>query len=117
MGSEVLVRTMPGQKLRVELLFDSPEGAFALGGKIVRQSQGGLSGDRQGSLSSGRITLSGGSRTFAVRQARLWHRAGRRDPDRLEADDLRKGVEVAVIVQHSRHGVLCGGGEEVVDER
>ncbi len=34
LGAEVQVRTMPGQKLRVELLFDSPEGAFALGGKI-----------------------------------------------------------------------------------
>ena len=30
LGSDVQVRTMPGQKLRVELLFDSPEGAFAL---------------------------------------------------------------------------------------
>jgi hypothetical protein len=34
LGSEVQVRTMPGQKLRLELLFDTPEGALALGGKI-----------------------------------------------------------------------------------
>jgi hypothetical protein len=34
LGAEVQVRTMPGQKLRLEILFDNPEGAFALGGKI-----------------------------------------------------------------------------------
>jgi ParB-like chromosome segregation protein Spo0J len=34
LGAEVMVRALPHRKLRVELLFDSPEGAFALGGKI-----------------------------------------------------------------------------------
>jgi ParB family chromosome partitioning protein len=34
LGAEVTVRPLPHRKLRVELLFDSPEGAFALGGQI-----------------------------------------------------------------------------------
>jgi ParB family transcriptional regulator, chromosome partitioning protein len=34
LGAEVTVRSLPSRKLRVELLFDSPEGAFALGGRI-----------------------------------------------------------------------------------
>jgi ParB family transcriptional regulator, chromosome partitioning protein len=34
LGAEVTVRSLSNRKLRVELLFDSPEGAFALGGKI-----------------------------------------------------------------------------------
>jgi len=34
LGAEVTVRSLPSRKLRVELVFDSPEGAFALGGKI-----------------------------------------------------------------------------------
>jgi len=34
LGAEVTVRSLPSRRLRVELLFDSPEGAFALGGKI-----------------------------------------------------------------------------------
>jgi ParB family transcriptional regulator, chromosome partitioning protein len=35
LGAEVTVRPLPHRKLRVELLFDSPEGAFALGGQIA----------------------------------------------------------------------------------
>ena len=34
LGAEVTVRPLPRRKLRVELVFDSPEGAFALGGRI-----------------------------------------------------------------------------------
>ena len=34
LGAEVLVRTLPHHKLRVELLFDSPEGALAVGGRV-----------------------------------------------------------------------------------
>jgi ParB family chromosome partitioning protein len=34
LGAEVTVRTMSGRQLRVELVFDSPEGALALGGMI-----------------------------------------------------------------------------------
>ena len=34
LGAEVHVRTLPDRKLRVELAFDSPEGALALGGQI-----------------------------------------------------------------------------------
>jgi ParB family chromosome partitioning protein len=34
LGAEVHVRTMPNRKLRLELVFDSPEGALALGGQI-----------------------------------------------------------------------------------
>ena len=34
LGAEVTVRNLPSRKLRVELVFDSPEGAFALGGRI-----------------------------------------------------------------------------------
>jgi len=37
LGTEVLVRTLPGRKLRVELVFDSPEGALALGGRIAEK--------------------------------------------------------------------------------
>jgi ParB family chromosome partitioning protein len=33
-GEEVMVRTLSGRKLRVEFVFDSPEGALALGGRI-----------------------------------------------------------------------------------
>ena len=36
-GAEVTVRTMARGKLRVEFVFDSPEGAFALGGQIAEQ--------------------------------------------------------------------------------
>jgi len=32
LGVEVGVRTLRGRKLRVEVVFDSPEGALALGG-------------------------------------------------------------------------------------
>jgi ParB family chromosome partitioning protein len=34
LGAEVQIRTLTGRKLRVELLFDSLEGAFAVGGRI-----------------------------------------------------------------------------------
>lgn len=34
LGAEVLVRTLPHRKLRLEIVFDSPEGAFAFGGRI-----------------------------------------------------------------------------------
>ncbi len=34
LGTEVTVRNLPSRKLRVELVFDSPEGAFAFGGRI-----------------------------------------------------------------------------------
>jgi ParB family transcriptional regulator, chromosome partitioning protein len=34
LGAEVTVRNLPSRKLRVELVFDSPEGAFAFGGRI-----------------------------------------------------------------------------------
>jgi len=34
LGTEVHVRTLPRGKLRVELVFDSSEGALALGGQI-----------------------------------------------------------------------------------
>jgi hypothetical protein len=34
LGAEVTVRSLSSRKLRVELVFDSPEGAFALGGRI-----------------------------------------------------------------------------------
>jgi ParB family chromosome partitioning protein len=37
LGAEVMVRTLPYRKLRVELLFDSPEGAFALGRQIAEK--------------------------------------------------------------------------------
>jgi len=37
LGAEVTVRPLPARKLRVELVFDSPEGAFALGGQIAEQ--------------------------------------------------------------------------------
>jgi ParB family chromosome partitioning protein len=37
LGAEVTVRSLPSRKLRVELIFDSPEGAFALGGQIAEQ--------------------------------------------------------------------------------
>jgi len=43
LGAEVTVRNLPSRKLRVELVFDSPEGAFAFGGligeKIARGSK------------------------------------------------------------------------------
>jgi ParB family chromosome partitioning protein len=35
LGAEVFVRSLHGRKLRVEFVFDSPEGALALGGKIA----------------------------------------------------------------------------------
>jgi ParB family transcriptional regulator, chromosome partitioning protein len=34
LGAEVAVRTLSGRKLRVEFIFDSPEGALAVGGRI-----------------------------------------------------------------------------------
>ena len=34
LGAEVHVRNLPYRKLRVEVVFDSPEGALALGGRI-----------------------------------------------------------------------------------
>jgi ParB family chromosome partitioning protein len=37
LGAEVTVRTLRGRQLRVEVVFDSPEGAFALGGQIAEQ--------------------------------------------------------------------------------
>jgi hypothetical protein len=33
-GAEVMVRALPSRKLRVEFVFDSPEGALAVGGRI-----------------------------------------------------------------------------------
>jgi ParB family transcriptional regulator, chromosome partitioning protein len=36
LGTEVQVRTLPHHKLRVELLFDTPEGALALGKRITQ---------------------------------------------------------------------------------
>jgi ParB family chromosome partitioning protein len=36
-GAEVVVRAMSGRKLRVELLFDFPEDALALGGRLAEQ--------------------------------------------------------------------------------
>jgi ParB family transcriptional regulator, chromosome partitioning protein len=37
LGAEVTVRPLPARKFRVEFVFDSPEGAFALGGQIAEQ--------------------------------------------------------------------------------
>jgi ParB family chromosome partitioning protein len=37
LGAEVLVRTLPHRKLRLEIVFDSPEGAFAFGGRIGKK--------------------------------------------------------------------------------
>jgi ParB family transcriptional regulator, chromosome partitioning protein len=34
LGTEVEVRSLPNRRLRVDLVFDSPEGAFAVGGRI-----------------------------------------------------------------------------------
>jgi len=39
LGAEVQVRTLPGQKLRLEILFDNPEGALSLGEKSATQSR------------------------------------------------------------------------------
>lgn len=36
LGTEVHVRTLPHHKLRVELPFDTPEGALALGTRITQ---------------------------------------------------------------------------------
>jgi hypothetical protein len=36
LGVEVGVRTLRGQKLRLELLFDTPQGALALGKRITQ---------------------------------------------------------------------------------
>jgi hypothetical protein len=33
-GAEVTVRALPNRRLRVEFVFDSPEGALAVGGRI-----------------------------------------------------------------------------------
>lgn len=48
---------------------------------------------------------------------RLVDAAARGEPDRLEADDLGEGVEVAVVVQDGGRRVLRGRGQQVVDER
>jgi ParB family chromosome partitioning protein len=37
-GAEVMVRTLPDRKLRVEFVFESPEGALAVGGHSPRKS-------------------------------------------------------------------------------
>ena len=34
-GEEVMVRAMSGRKLRVEFVFESPEGALAVGGRLA----------------------------------------------------------------------------------
>jgi hypothetical protein len=47
----------------------------------------------------------------------LWQRTTGREPDRLEAHDLRKRVEVVVVMEHGRDSVLGGGRQEIVDER
>jgi ParB family chromosome partitioning protein len=36
-GAEVVVRAMSGRRLRVELVFESPEGALAVGGRLAEQ--------------------------------------------------------------------------------
>jgi hypothetical protein len=36
-GAEVMVRTLPDRKLRVEFVFDSPEGALAVGGQLAEK--------------------------------------------------------------------------------
>jgi hypothetical protein len=47
----------------------------------------------------------------------LWQRTTGREPDGLEGHDLRKRVEVVVVMEHGRDSVLGGGRQEIVDER